>query len=401
MHPSRIERLGSFYRDYLLDNVIPFWMEHSIDREHGGYLTCLDRRGDVYNYDKSVWFQGRGAWLFSRLHNAVEKRPEWLEAAKTGVDFLNAHCFDGDGRMFFTVTRDGRPLQKRRYVFSEAFAAIALAEYAKASGDEGAMLRAKRIFETVKDIYQNGRMIPKIDPNTRKMQSHALPMILLSTMQALRENGNTNEYDAFAGELLRTLFTDFMKPEERALFETVGEQGERLDSPQGRCVNPGHAIETSWFLMREGLYRKDNGIIRDALNILEWSLELGWDKEYGGIFAFVDIEGKPPEQLEWDMKLWWPHTEALHALLLAHSITGDPKYEEWHDDMHSYAFGHFADMEHNEWYGYLHRDGTISNTLKGSLWKGMFHLPRALLLNWKLLEGMADRKGPIFTGIEG
>jgi N-acylglucosamine 2-epimerase len=390
MQKDRIEQLRSFYKSYLLDNSIPFWLEHSMDKEYGGYLTCLDRKGNVYNTDKSVWFQGRGAWMFSKLYNVVEKRPEWLEAAKSGIDFMNAHCFDTDGRMFFTVTQDGRPLQKRRYMFSETFAIIALAEYSKASGDKKALEQAKRIFDMVKDIYRNGKMTPKIDLNTRRTKSHSLPMILLSVIQTLREADNRKEYDTLADELLQELLTNFIKPEVHALLETVGEHGERLDSPQGRCVNPGHSIETSWFLMHEALYRKDNELLKKALEVLEWSAELGWDKEYGGIFAFVDMEGRPPEQLEWDMKLWWPHTEALYAFLLAHAITGKEKYEKWYDMLHGYAFSHFEDKEYGDWYGYLHREGTVSNMLKGSIWKGMFHLPRALLLSWNLLEKMGD-----------
>ena len=390
MKAVKIERLRQFYRDYLLDNVIGFWRSHSLDDAYGGYLTCLDRQGNVYNTDKSVWFQGRGAWTFCRLYNEMEQRPEWLGAAQSGISFLLDHCFDADGRMFFTVTRDGKPLQKRRYMFSEAFAVIALAEYSKAACDERAMKRAAGIFNSMWDIYRNGLIMPKIDPATRRTKSHSLPMILLSVIQQLREIGNTKAYDDYADELLHTLFGDFMKREQCALFETVGEHGERLDSPQGRCVNPGHAIETSWFLMHEGLYRKDDTIIRNALDILDWSIDIGWDKQYGGILAFVDIEGKPAEQLEWDMKLWWPHTEALYAFLLAHFITGDERYEAWFDTIHDWSFRHFEDPDYGEWYGYLHRDGTVANTLKGSIWKGPFHLPRALLFSYKLLEKAAN-----------
>jgi len=133
--------------------------------------------------------------------------------------------------------------------------------------------------------------------------------------------------------------------------------------------------------------RNDTAMIGKALEILDCSLEIGWDTDYGGLLSFVDIEGKPPEQLEWDMKMWWPHTEALYATILAHSITGKQKYEEWFDRIHDYSFGHFADSD-GEWFGYLHRDGTVSNTLKGSMWKGPFHLPRALLLCTRQLEKM-------------
>jgi len=380
MEKEKAKKLHGFYNKSLHD-VMAFWSKYAPDNEHGGIFTCLDREGNIYNTDKSVWFQGRALWMYSKMYNAIEKRNEWLETAKSTYDFLNKHCADETGKMFFTVTREGKPLQKRRYVFSETFAISGMAEYYKASGDETALKKAKALFDKVLKIYKDPTGItPKIDPNTRMTKNHSMPMILLSTLQNLREIETEPHYDTLAQEFVNTIFQDFYKPEYKALFENVGLKGERLDSPQGRLINPGHAIETAWFIMREGLYHSDKEMTKKAVDILGCSLETGWDKEHGGILYFVDIENKPPEQLEWDMKLWWPHTEALYATLLAHNITGERKYEEWFDKLHEYSFSHFADPEFGEWFGYLHRDGTVSNTLKGSMWKGPFHLPRALLL---------------------
>jgi len=389
MDQIHIGQLYEHYSKNLFDDCLPFWLNNAIDRENGGFLTCLDREGKVYNTDKSIWFQGRGTWLFSRLYNTVDHKAEWLDASKSGYEFLKKYGFDEDGRMFFQVTQDGRPLRKRRYVFSETFAITACAEYYKATKEEEALKTAIRTFELVADLYKNPYKVEaKVFVQTRSMKSLSLPMILLNTIQVLREIDAFPAYDGFALELVETIFMDFFKPEKQALFEMVGAQGERIDSPQGRCVNPGHSIEAASFLMNEGLYRNDRDIINKALKILDWSLELGWDKEYGGLLSFVDIEGKPPEQLEWDMKMWWPHSEALYALLLAHYITDDKKYELWFNKVHDYFFGCFADRVYGEWFGYLHRDGTVANTLKGSMWKGPFHIPRALLLILKLLEKM-------------
>ena len=107
---------------------------------------------------------------------------------------------------------------------------------------------------------------------------------------------------------------------------------------------------------------------------------------------FVDAEGKPNEQLEWDMKLWWPHTEALYAPLLAYHLTGDSFFAEWYERVHNWAFSHFPDTRHGEWFGYLHRDGSVASRLKGSQWKGPFHLPRALLYGWRVLEEMKNNR---------
>jgi len=398
MDKKKLRRIYVRYKNVLLNDVVPFWLKNSIDENYGGFFSCLDRDGSIYNTDKSVWIQGRGVWMFSRLYNELEKKKEWLEAAKSGYDFLVKHGFDDDGRMFFTLTRDGRPLQKRRYMFSETFAIIACAEYYRASGDEEALKRAISIYNLVIDLYKNpSKVAPKIIPETRATKALALPMILLATTQSLREIDTNPIYNEIAGELVETIFKDFVKVGEMALFETVGVNGERLDSPQGRCINPGHSIETAWFLIHEGLHRNGKKIIDRALQILDWSLEIGWDKEYGGILYFIDIEGKPAEQLEWDMKLWWPHTEALYATLLAYHITGNKKYEVWYDKIHEWSFSHFEDKIYGEWFGYLHRDGTLANSLKGSIWKGPFHLPRALLLILKLLEKIKNVNRGIYV----
>src|SRR5262249_39100703 len=155
--------------------------------------------------------------------------------------------------------------------------------------------------------------------------------------------------------------------------------GQMLDTPEGRLVNPGHACETAWFMLAEARQRQDRALIAQACQILEWSLQMGWDRIHGGILYFVDCEGKPPEPYEHDMKLWWPHNEALYACLLALHLTGEPRWLAWYERIHEWTFNHFPDHANGEWFGYLHRDGTVSSTVKGNMWKGPFHLPRMLL----------------------
>ena len=389
MKMERIEALLACHRDGLLEDTVPFWMGHTIDRECGGFLNYLDRDGSVYHTDKPVWVLGRFTWLTAMLYNEVRKRREWLETSLHGIEFLEQHCFDTDGRMFFEVTRDGRPLRKRRYVFAETFGAIAFAEYGRASGDDARLHRAREIYESLVCHYLNPHLLPpKVFPQTRSAKGHAMPMIVLATTQQLRKNGDDPLYRRLADHCLNEVFAHFLHPEVKALLETVGPNGERLDSPEGRCVNPGHAIETAWFIMEEGRYRKDRTLIDRACTILDWSLDWGWDREFGGLLYFVDVEGKPCDQYEHDMKLWWPHTEALYACLLAHHLTGKRKYEAWYDRLHAWAYAHFPDPEYGDWFKYLHRDGTVSSRVKGNRWAGPFHLPRMQLYCWKLLEEM-------------
>jgi len=388
MLPHSQNELIAVYRDGLLSDTLPFWIPRAIDRQYGGYLTSLDRDGSILQTDKSVWFQGRFAWLLATLYNTVERRPEWLELARHGIDFMNRYAFDTDGRMFFWLTRDGRPLRKRRYLYSEAFAVSALAAYGVAAEDEAAKRQAMELFRLILRYHTTpGLLPPKVDPATRPTKGLAMPMILTATAQQLRSAVDdplaTEVIDRSIGEMER----DFLKPEFRCALETVGPQGEFLDTFEGRMVCPGHAIEAGWFILEEARVRNgDPRLIRLGTTIIDWSLEIGWDAEYGGLWYYRDARGLPCTEYWHDMKFWWPHNEAIIATLLAWQLTRDPKYARWHQLVHDWSYAHFPDPLYGEWYGYLHRDGTVSTPLKGNMWKGPFHLPRMQWYCWQRLE---------------
>jgi N-acylglucosamine 2-epimerase len=390
MDRKRASELRDYFYDRLVNDTIPFWSKHAVDRELGGFTFHLDRKGHRLSTDKAMWIHGRVTWLFARLYNELDRRPEWLELSRHGADFLRRYAFDTDGRIFFALTRDGRPLRKRRYIYAETFAVIGFAEYARASGDAEALETARRTMALIRDWLENARLEPKVIPTTRKTVGHSVTMIQINTLQVLRGADPDPKYDGMIDDRIEEIFKYFVHPELSALFETVGPTGEvMLDLPEGRCVNPGHAIETAWFLLEEARRRGNDGLVKRALPIIDWSLELGWDKRYGGIYSFVDIEGRQPDQLEWDMKLWWPHNEALYATLLAHHLTGEERYLRWFERILDYTISHFEDAEFGEWFGYLHRDGSVALDLKGNMWKGPFHLPRQQLFCHLLLKEMA------------
>ncbi len=391
--PGYRESLRRLYRDTLLNDVMPFWLKHGMDAEHDGIITSLDRDGSILDTDKSLWFQGRAAWTFATLYNTVEKRSDWADAAGSCLAFLQKHGYATNGKLFFSVTREGRPLRMRRYVFSEAFSAIANAAYAKATGDDNYAERARRDFATyLKHSFEKGLMQPKIEPNTRPMMGIGALMIGIVTAQELRLNlgdgkisghSCTEWVDRFILEIQQF----FWKPELGALMEIVAPDGSIIDGFDGRTLNPGHALECAWFILHEGRCRNEPSYIRLGLQILDGMWERGWDAEHGGLFYFRDVFHKPVQEYWHDMKFWWPHNEAIIATLLAWKLTGEAKYAQWHRQVHDWSFQHFPDPEHGEWFGYLHRDGTPSVTLKGNLWKGPFHLPRMLWYCGELLAG--------------
>ncbi len=393
MKRARLLDLREIYRRELLDSVVPFWLNHSLDQVNGGQFNSLDRDGSVFDTDKSMWLQGRALWMFAKLYNEVEARADWLEAARHIYDFIMRCGFDSDGRMFFAVTADGRPLRKRRYLFTETFAIIGLAEYARATGDARALERALATYRLVVDHLRNpGRLDPKVFPQTRRAKAHNVSMIMLATTQELRlAAGPDPLFEELVDEALDQIVNHFLDEEAQAVFEVLGVDNERLDTDDGRRVTPGHAMESAAFVMHEAMARADQTLIPPALKMIDYSMARGWDEEYGGLLYFVDAEGKPPTRLEWDMKLWWPHAEALYALLLAYHLSRDQKYADWFERMHDWTFQHFPDPEYGGWYGYLRRDGSLSTPLKGGMWKGFFHTPRALWLCWRLLGDMLAR----------
>ena len=390
---NEVEQLIKVYRDGLLQDTLPFWIKHCVDREAGGFLFALDRDGSVLSTDKPIWVHGRFTWLLSTLYSTVEAKAEWLELARHGLDFLRKYGFDKDGRMFFTVTRDGQPLRKRRYLFSETFAIIALAAYAKAAGDQQAAQQALDLFELVIRYHTTpGLLEPKLIPATRQLKGLAMPMILIVTAQILRQTVNDPICNEWIDRSINEIERDFMKPEFQAVLETVGVNGEFLDNFEGRMICPGHSIEAAWFTLHEAKYRGgDQRLLELGLRILDWSWNIGWDPQYGGLLYYRDAKGRPCSEYWHDMKFWWPHNEAIIATLLAYRMTGDEKYRQWHKLAHDWAYTHFPDPEYGEWYGYLHRDGRISTTLKGNNWKGPFHLPRMQWYCWQLLEEMRNK----------
>jgi N-acylglucosamine 2-epimerase len=372
-----LKELEVFYRDQLLKDTVPFWFPRSIDHECGGYLFMRDHDGALIDTDKAVWIQGRACWLLATLYNTVEQKEEWLEGARIGYEFLKKHCFDANGKMYFHVDRIGNPIRMRRYFFSETFAAIAFAAYAKATGDTDIAAEARELFGICLAYAQGERLVEPKYEQTRPMKGIGVPMIMINTAQQIRETIGDPRCDFVISNFIAQIERDFVKDDIRCVMEQVGPEGEIVDHIDGRTLNPGHAIEGAWFILHEAKYRaNDPHLIDLGCRMLDYMWERGWDTEYGGILYFRDVYGKPVQEYWQDMKFWWPQNETIIATLLAYLMTGNEKYKSWHQQINQYAYDHFHDKINGEWYGYLHRDGKIAQTAKGNLFKGPFHLPR-------------------------
>lgn len=379
------------YKNDLANNILPFWLKNGLDAKHGGVYTCLDRDGSLMDTTKSVWFQGRFGFIASFAYNNVEKNPEWLAASKSCIDFIEKHCFDKDGRMFFEVMEDGTPLRKRRYVFSEGFAIIAMAEYALASGDHSYAVKALELFKRTQGFLTTpGTLEPKY-LDTLQAQGHSITMILINTAARVRAVIDDPVLKKQIDDSIAALSKYFIHPEFKALLEMVGPNGEFIDTCNGRVINPGHCIETAWFILEEAKFRNwDKELVELATTILDWSWEWGWDKEYGGLINFRDCRNLPCQDYSQDMKFWWPQTEAIIATLYAYQATKDEKYLKMHKRISAWTYAHFPDAEYGEWYGYLHRDGSVAQPAKGNIFKGPFHIPRMMIKGYMLCQELLN-----------
>ncbi|MBQ9184676.1 MAG: AGE family epimerase/isomerase [Bacteroidales bacterium] len=366
--------------DFVL-NILPFWLEHGLDKVNGGIYTCLDRDGKLMDSTKSVWFQGRWGYIASlaaiKMNNPYKRK--CLEAAASALKFIEDHCFDTDGHMFFSVTAEGKPVQKRRYVFSECFAAMAMAEYSLATGDKEYAAKALELFKRIQHMLEEpGFLAPKFNFEAR---GHSITMMLINVANVIKQVCDDPVLDRQIDKSLYELKTYFMKPEFHTVLEMVGPDGEFIDTLAGRTINPGHCMETGWFILDIAKNRGwDKELVEMGTTIIDWAWEWGWDQEYEGMINFKDCRNFPNQDYSQDMKFWWPQCETILAGLYAYEATGDSKYLDMHEKAFNYAYKYFADdPNYGEWFGYLHRDGSVAQPAKGNLFKGPFHIPRMML----------------------
>ncbi|RYZ97579.1 MAG: AGE family epimerase/isomerase [Sphingobacteriaceae bacterium] len=382
------------YRANLLDSVVPFWVNNSEDKQYGGFFTSLDEKGKVYDTDKFMWLQGRQIWTLSMLYNQVEKKQEWLDMAVRGAEFIKANGRDAEGNWYFSLTREGVPLTQPYNIFSDCFVAMGFAQLYTATKNEEYKAIALNTFYNILKKRDNSKGIyNKQFPGTRPMQSFSLPMILCNLVLEMEHILKPELVEDTIKLGIHSVMDIFYKPEFGLILENVAPDGSFTDTYEGRTVNPGHAIESMWFIMDLATRSDDKALIKKAVDITIDTLEYGWDKEHGGIFYFLDVKGNPPLQLEWDQKLWWVHIEAIISLLKGYHLTGDERCWQWFEKLHAYTWENFVDDENGEWFGYLNRRGEVLIPSKGGKWKGCFHIPRGLYQGWKVLEAIEEKRG--------
>ncbi len=393
MNIDKLQEYVSLYKDNLLNDVVPFWMNHSHDTEFGGYYTCLDRKGKVFDTDKFIWLQCRQVWCFSMLYNQVDKKKEWLDFAIQGAEFLKKYGRDDKGNWYFSLTREGLPLVQPYNIFSDCFACMAFGQLYQATQNEEYGEIAVGTFHNILARQEDSKGIyDKNYPGTRPLKGFSLPMILSNLVLEVEHLLDKELVNSTINSTISSVMDTFYQEDLGLILENVGPNGNFVDSFEGRLINPGHGLESMWFIMDLGIRTGNKELVNKAVNISISILEYGWDKEYEGILYFKDIKGYPPQQLEWDQKLWWVHMETLVCLLKGYFYTEDQRCWEWFEKVHAYTWSKFPDQENGEWFGYLNRQGNVLLDLKGGKWKGCFHVPRGLYQCWNTLNSILEKQ---------
>lgn len=385
---SDLSKYAELYKKELLEEIIPFWESNSIDKVNGGYYTCLDRKGKVYDTDKFIWLQARQVWTFAMLFNEVEKKQKWLDIACQGAEFLMKHGMDKDGNWYFSLNQKGAPLIEPFNIFSDCFAAMAFGELYNATKKPEYKYVSVTTYNNILSRQANPKgKWSKAYKGTRDLKGFSLPMILCNLSLILEDVIGKEAEDKMLPSLIEEIMTVFLNKERGVIMENVFADGSFSDSFEGRLVNPGHGNESMWFLMDLAVRYDKPDLIERCVEILISTTEFGWDRKHGGIYYFLDIDGRPLQNLEWNQKLWWVHIETMISFAKAYKLTGNEKCKDWFIKLHDYTWSHFRDEKYKgEWFGYLTREGKPLIDAKGGKWKGCFHVPRGLYQLWKTLE---------------
>ncbi len=374
------------YRSELLERTIPFWLKYGVDREYGGICTCISDDGRVLSTDKYMWSQLRALYTFSALYNRIERREEWLAVAENIFNFATGCGRDENGQWMYVVDKHGRPVQGAVSIYTDAFAIYGLTEYARATGNRKAARIARETFENVRTrLAQPGPYPTAPHPIPAGMKAHGVAMTFALVFEELGHFlGDSAIVDAgvaYADQVM-TVFRD---PERKRLYEFATMDDALLNTPPGLTVVPGHVLESMWFMIH--IYRRLNDPvrIRQAIETIRWHIEFGWDAEYGGIVLARDAQGSRWEKIA-ETKIWWPHTEALYALLLAYSVSKEQWSLDWLERVQDYAYAHFPVPGYGEWIQNLDQRGNKLDAVVGLPVKDPFHVAGSLINSIGVLQ---------------
>ncbi|MDX6257796.1 MAG: N-acylglucosamine 2-epimerase [Frankiales bacterium] len=409
--PQTAEGLHEFYRRLVVEDLLQFWTA-AIDTRHGGVFTSFNNAGTMLvSTDKYTWSQGRFAWLTARLSEMAGKGlidadpDELLEQSRRTVEFLLDHAFLPDGHCAFVLTAEGEPKEAfpdsglDPSIWADSFVIMGLSEFARVAKSLPIAERALDAYDGVRTRIRSGVFRTEPYPFPPEYRPFSVPMGMLNLAQELAHglrachHSRAAEVEADADELAAELLASYVE-EGNSVTELVPRHPADADSLLARHVNPGHVIECMWFVLHQLRRGADKPSMLRAAAVIKESVRLGWDSDYGGLLRYVDRLGGEPqgalaggryEELvrdTWSMKLWWPHSEALYALLLAWELTSDSELLDLYWRVHEYTFATFPnpDATVREWIQIRDRQGRPDDRVVALPVKDPYHILRDAML---------------------
>jgi len=401
-----MEEMKNLCKNHLLYDILPFWEERTEDRARGGYLTAFDREGRLIDSKKYMWLHGRQLWMFSALYNEIEKREKWLHIAEIGCLFIIRHGYAGNGRWHYCLSDEGEVIQGPVSIFSDMFILAGLCEYYTASKDETILPYIHITYDTLESVIYKGEFL-NVFPYKDELayKRHGVYSIALNTAVVASQVLGKMKTEEFIKHCVNQVLYSFSKDEHKTVFEVVTKEDKTIDNAEGNLINPGHIVQSSWFCIEAGRgILKSTKVVERAMELAEWAWNLGYDREYGGLFSFVKAGGGKPKytewhkhkKVQWDDKIWWSHAEALYTYALVALHTNAASDMERYTMLYRYCQEKFFDPVYKEWYTCLTRQGISSIASKGNdqgIQKCAFHLPRAFMKLTLLFEDYMKDKG--------
>lgn len=415
-----IKELRQFYEKHLKEEILPFWINNSLDSDFGGYYTCFSNESNsLLSTDKFTWSQGRMVWVFAKLSGmdifTEKERKEFLNLAKSGVDFLMKHCLLQNGNCTFIMNRKGMPISYESdgkldtSIYADCFVVLGLSKYVHYSKDRKVFSFAKELYKSIIKRIEDGNFSCEPYPIIKGFKTHGIPMILLNTSQELSEamkelgDNERNEVEQRANYFMNEIIDNFVS-EDDLIHEMISvDSGFTFDKLIGRYVNPGHTTEDIWFILHQCMKNGNLSRLKKLTDILKKTFQVGWDSEFGGYLLFADKSGGKPQGnydgfenekmvqkilTDWDNKLWWPHSEGLYSMLLAYKLTEDKEFYDIYKKIHEYTFATFPNKDKSigEWIQIRDRKGEPIKKVVALPVKDPFHIIRNIVLIIDLLR---------------
>ena len=395
--------------NHLEKGIIPFWLNHGLDRHYGGFLTCFDANGQPSgDENKYLVTQTRMIWGMSALYRLYPARKELYEAAIQGVDFFIEHFWDRpSGGWFWKAARDGAVLDDGKVVYGQSFAIYALAEYTLATGDQRGLEYARQTFDLLQkyaaDTFRGG-YYENLEPDWRvsapgfpagDRKSLDIHMHLMEAFTTLYACSREEIHKRKLQEVIDLILTRMVHPISgcgmnqfdlafnpipainiRRTWNAERAAGEVIARPTD-TTSYGHNVELAWLLNRAAEVIGTPPGFYDAVTrkLVDHSLQYGFDHQLGGVYRDGPHEGPA---LVYD-KEWWQNCEVLVGYLDAYEKLGDERYLEAF--LKTWAFDHTYLINHDigEWRQLLNREGKVIVGDIGNPWKAIYHSGRAVM----------------------